>query len=83
MPGKDVAQVMLRLEEIAAVAEASTVYGESDIIVRLEAPSQEVLDRIVMEELHEIEAVESTRTYVVVGGTRWVREGRPSTKSKV
>jgi len=73
-PGKDVAEVLLRLEEIDEVVEAGAVYGESDIIARVETPSQEILDQVVMEQLHEIEAVESTRTYIVVGGTRWVRE---------
>ena len=32
-----------------------------------------MLDHVVMGQLHEIEAVESTRTYIVVGGTRWAR----------
>ncbi len=73
-PGKDVAEVLRHLEAIDEVVEAGAVYGESDIIARIEAPSQEALDRVVMEQLHEIEAVESTRTYIVVGGTRWVRE---------
>ena len=73
-PGKDVAEVLRHLEAIDEVVEAGAVYGESDIIARIEAPSQEALDRVVMEQLHEIEAVESTRTYIVVGGTRWARE---------
>ena len=73
-PGKDVAEVLRRLEQIEQVVEAGAVYGESDIIAQVEAPSQEMLDHVVMEQLHEIEAVESTRTYIVVGGTRWVRD---------
>lgn len=73
-PGKDVAEVLRRLDEIEQVVEAGAVYGESDIIARVEASSQEMLDHVVMGQLHEIEAVESTRTYIVVGGTRWVRD---------
>ena len=73
-PGKDVADVLRSLEQIDEIVEAGAVYGESDIIARVETPSQEILDQVVMEQLHEIEAVESTRTYIVVGGTRWVRE---------
>ena len=73
-PGKNVAEVLRCLEQIDEVVEAGAVYGESDIIARIEVPSQEALDHVVMEQLHEIEAVESTRTYIVVGGTRWVRD---------
>jgi len=73
VPGKGVAEVMDLLQGMEGVVEASTVYGESDIIVRVQVPSQDALDSLVMSEIHGIPAVESTRTYVVVGGMHWER----------
>ena len=76
VPGKGVDEVMAALQGMEGVVEASTVYGESDIIVRIQVPSQDALDSLVMNEIHGIPAVESTRTYLVVGGMHWER---PST----
>ena len=73
VPGKDVNQVMDALRAMPEVVEASTVYGESDIIARLETATQADLDNFVMERVHGIPAVESTRTYIVVGSMHWKR----------
>ena len=73
VPGKGVAEVMDALQGMEGVVEASTVYGESDIIARIQVPSQDALDSLVMNEIHGIPAVESTRTYLVVGGMHWER----------
>ena len=73
VPGKDVNQVMDALRAMPEVVEASTVYGESDIIARLETATQVELDNFVMERVHGIPAVESTRTYIVVGSMHWKR----------
>jgi len=73
-PGKNVAEVMDQLKEIPEVLEASTVYGESDIIAKVQVGSQEELDSLVMDKLHAIPAVESTRTFIVIGRLHWSRE---------
>jgi DNA-binding Lrp family transcriptional regulator len=73
VPGTGVAEVMDILREMEGVVEASTVYGESDVIVRVEVPSQDALDSLVMNDIHGIPSVESTRTYLVVGRTHWER----------
>ena len=73
VPGKDVAEVLEHLKTFDEVKEASTVYGESDIIARVEAAGQEQLDTLVMERLHDIPAVESTRTFVVIRNLHWSR----------
>jgi DNA-binding Lrp family transcriptional regulator len=73
VPGKDVNQVMDALRDMPEVMEASTVYGESDIIARIETASQADLDSFVMDRVHGIPAVESTRTYIVVGNMHWKR----------
>lgn len=73
VPGKDVGDVMGALKALTQVKEASTVYGESDIIVRIETEDQEELDDLVMRQLHDIPAVESTRTFLVVRDLHWSR----------
>ena len=73
VPGKDVSEVMEQLKSFEEVKEASTVYGESDVIARVETADQEELDALVMETFHEIPAVESTRTFVVIQNLHWSR----------
>ena len=70
---KQVDEVMEALRGLDGVVEASVVYGETDVICRVAVGSQAELDRLVMRELHAIGAVESTRTFVVVGDMHWRR----------
>ncbi|MBI2856609.1 MAG: Lrp/AsnC ligand binding domain-containing protein [Chloroflexi bacterium] len=73
VPGKDVGEVMERLRAFEAVKEASTIYGESDIIAKVRVADQGELDKLVMEEFHGIPAVESTRTFIAIGNLHWER----------
>ena len=73
VPGKDVSEVMEQLKTFPEVQEASTVYGESDVIARVETADQEALDTLVMQRLHDLPAVESTRTFVVIKNLHWSR----------
>lgn len=75
VPGKDAPQVMEELRQFPGIVEAATVYGESDIIAKVAVGSQEELDELVMEKLHGIPAVESTRTFIIIGSLNWSREG--------
>lgn len=75
VPGKDVEAVMAQLRQFPEIVEASTVYGESDIIAKVSVPAQRNLDDLIMARVHSIPAVESTRTFIVVGDLHWSREG--------
>lgn len=75
VPGKDAPQVMEELRQLPVIVEAATVYGETDIIAKIVVASQRELDELVMEKLHSLPAVESTRTFIVIGGLHWSREG--------
>jgi DNA-binding Lrp family transcriptional regulator len=75
VPGKDADQVMQELRQFPHITEAATVYGETDIIAKVMVESQTELDQLVMERLHNIPAVESTRTFIVIGGLHWSRGG--------
>lgn len=78
VPGKDVNKVMDQLRELPEVHEAATVYGECDIVAKVAASSQEEFDRLVMERLHAISEVVSTRTFIVVPSMHWSREAATS-----
>jgi DNA-binding Lrp family transcriptional regulator len=73
VPAKDIEDVMSSLEEIDGVVEAAAVYGETDIVAKVETGDQAALDVLVMERLHRLEEVESTRTFIVIGGMHWER----------
>lgn len=60
-------QVQASLRRLAGVREADVVTGDVDLVVTLDLPSTEDIGRLVMRELHGIEGVEGTTTYIVVG----------------
>ena len=70
---KSIESVLEELRKLDGVVEASVVYGESDVICRIDVPDQPKLDQLVMRDLHAIPAVESTRTFIVVGSMHWRR----------
>jgi DNA-binding Lrp family transcriptional regulator len=70
---KSIEAVLDQLRRLAGVVEASVVYGESDVICRIEVGDQAELDQLVMRDVHAIPAVESTRTFIVVGSMHWRR----------
>jgi DNA-binding Lrp family transcriptional regulator len=70
---KSIEVVLEELRRLDGVVEASVVYGESDVICRIDVPDQDRLDRLVMRDIHAIPAVESTRTFIVVGSMHWRR----------
>jgi DNA-binding Lrp family transcriptional regulator len=72
-PPKQVGNVIEQLREFPGIVEACALYGESDAIVKIDVESQAELDDLVMNRIHALPAVESTRTFIVVGGMRWER----------
>jgi DNA-binding Lrp family transcriptional regulator len=70
---KRIEDVLEALRQHVGVVEASVVYGESDVICRIEVSDQAELDQLVMKDMHAIPAVESTRTFIVVGSMHWRR----------
>ena len=73
MPAKHVDSVLDQLRTFDGIAEAAVVYGETDIIARLEVPDQAALDELVLHRIQSIAAVESTRTFIAAGSMQWRR----------
>jgi DNA-binding Lrp family transcriptional regulator len=48
------------------ITEAAAVYGEIDVIVKIEAPSIERLHQLVMEDIQNLPNVHVTRTFIII-----------------
>jgi DNA-binding Lrp family transcriptional regulator len=73
VPAKQVAQTLGRLRDIEGAVAASAVYGETDIIARIEVPGQAELDEAIINQIQALPEVEATRTFIVAGGLHWTR----------
>ncbi len=74
VPAKQVDRTLDRLRSLDGIAEASAVYGETDIIAKIEVPDQPALDELVIRKIQSLPEVEATRTFLAVGGMHWARE---------
>ncbi len=73
VPAKRSGAVVEELRKYTEVKEAAAVYGETDIIIKVQAPSVQDLDRLIMENIQSSTDVKSTRTYVVVEKLHWAK----------
>jgi DNA-binding Lrp family transcriptional regulator len=48
------------------VTEAAAVYGEADVIAKVETPSIEQLHQLVMERIQNMPLVSVTRTFIII-----------------
>ena len=74
VPAKHVDGILERLREFEGIREAAVIYGETDIIAKLEVPDQPALDELVIRKIQSLPEVEATRTFLAVGGMHWTRE---------
>ena len=73
VPAKHLDGVLERLRTFDGITEASVVYGESDIIAKLEVANQDELDELIIRRIQDLPQVEATRTFIAVGGMHWKR----------
>ena len=73
VPSKDIEVVAEELKGFPEVHEVSVIYGESDIVAKVVVGNTRDLDRLVMDQVHGIEAIESTRTFITVADLHWTR----------
>ena len=48
------------------VVEAAAVYGEADVIAKVETPSVELLHELVMNKIQDLPNVRVTRTFIII-----------------
>ena len=81
VPAKKIDGIVEQLKQFAGIIETSVIYGETDIVAHALVEHQDELDDLIMNKIQTLPAVESTRTFIAVGGTHWRREENPSTKT--
>src|SRR5690349_2863989 len=57
------------------VKEAEAVYGEADVIARIETSSVDELHQLVMEKIQKLRNVTVTRTFIIIPNMRSVQTG--------
>tara|TARA_Y100000310_G_scaffold3277_1_gene4193 strand:- start:116 stop:376 length:261 start_codon:yes stop_codon:yes gene_type:complete len=56
-----------RLKEISGVKEAHVVFGKFDIVAKLSAENQEILNNTILEQVRQITDFTKTQTLLVAG----------------
>jgi DNA-binding Lrp family transcriptional regulator/DNA-binding transcriptional MerR regulator len=75
VPAKQIGGLVEELRSYPGIVEASAIYGETDVIAKIEVPDHAELDDLVVNRIQSIEAVESTRTFIGIGSLHWQRGG--------
>jgi DNA-binding Lrp family transcriptional regulator len=65
VPGKE-RDVYLQLLDIPAVSEVSVVYGELDLVARIEFKSEKEMSRTLIEDMRNVSGVRKTETLIAV-----------------
>jgi DNA-binding Lrp family transcriptional regulator len=73
VPPKRSGEVVEALRKHTEVQEVASVYGDTDIIAKIQAPSLMELDQVIMEGIQSNGDVKTTRTYVVIQKLHWKR----------
>lgn len=75
VPAKQIGALIEELHTYPGIVEAAGIYGETDVIAKIEVADQDTLDDLVVRRIQSIDAVESTRTFIAIGAMHWVRQG--------
>jgi DNA-binding Lrp family transcriptional regulator len=71
VPSQRSGQVVEALRKYPEVKEAAAVYGDTDVVVKVQAPSLIELDKVIMDGIQNNPDVKTTRTYMVVEKLHW------------
>lgn len=74
VPAKQIGPLVDQLRDIPGIVEASGIYGETDVIAKVEVPDPDSLDDLVTNRIQTIDVVESTRTFIGIGRMHWDRD---------
>ncbi len=73
VPSKRSSEVVEALRKHPEVQEAAGVYGDTDIIAKVQAQSLLDIDRAIMDGIQANPDVKTTRTYLVIEKLHWTR----------
>lgn len=61
-----VEKVIQKLNNIPEVKESHAVTGGIDVIVKIEAETIEIISKVILKQIHEIDGVERTATHIAI-----------------
>lgn len=70
---KDSGELIRDLKKSPAVVELAGVYGDADVLVKVQAPDMRELDQLIFSTIQANKHTKLTRTYVVIGQQHWTR----------
>lgn len=73
VPAKQSIDLIEDLKKVPQVVEAAGVYGDADVVIKVEANDLRELDKILFQTIQSNKHVELTRTYVVIGDQYWTK----------
>ncbi len=73
VPAKRSGAVVEYLGKYPEIKEAAAVYGDTDVVAKVQAASPEELDRLIMDVIQGNPDVQSTRTLVVIEKYHWTK----------
>ncbi len=73
VPAKHSGGVVEELQKYDAVKEAAAVYGETDVIAKIQVENLVEIDQLVMDKIQANSCVTVTRTFITVKDLSWER----------
>ena len=74
VPLKYCNEIAQDLHKIEQVKEVAGLYGEMDLLVKIEAQDNRQLDRVMLGILRKYKYIENSRTYIVIDDIYWKKE---------
>ncbi len=71
VPPRQSRSVIEKLRQFPGVVEAAAVYGEVDIVAKVQVADNQALDHVVMDQVQEIPEVNSTLTLIGIEALSW------------
>ncbi len=73
VPAKRSGAVVEYLSKYPEIKEAAAVYGDTDVVAKIQTASPDDLDRLIMDVIQGNPDVQSTRTLVVIEKFHWTK----------
>jgi DNA-binding Lrp family transcriptional regulator len=73
VPAKESVDLIRDLKKSPAVVELAGVYGDADVVVKVQAADMRELDKLLFHTIQANRHVKLTRTYVVIEDQHWKR----------
>jgi len=73
VPAQKSGEVVEALRQYPQVQEAAAVFGDVDVVAKVQARSFADLDRLVMQVIQGKEIIKATRTYIIIESLHWQR----------